>query len=157
MAYSYFPDGDQGNVIVLRLATDEGPYLFGYMNDDRLCTFVGALLDHLDQSRNPEFYAIAVKRFSHSISVENQTISTLQADRKIASHPIENASAVNSESHTRRVDLFDRSSRCPVKEGSVMAGASQQEILAAFFHDKVRHADEHVLSDIRVELPVDLV
>src|ERR1700751_1611027 len=152
MAQSYFPNGNQGNVVVLRLATNEGSYFFSYLNDDRFCTFVGAPLDHLDQSRNPEFDAIALKRFSHSISVENQTISSLQADRKIASHPIENASAVNSEGHTRRIDLFDRSSRCPVKEGSVMAGASQQEILAAFFHDKVRHADEHVLSDIRVEL-----
>src|ERR1700740_2053913 len=150
MAYSYFPDGDQGYVIVLRLATDEGPYLFGYLNDDRLCTFVGAPLDHLDQSRNPEFYAIAVKRFSHSIGVENQTIPPLQVDCKIASHPIENAPAVNSECHTRRVDLFDRSSGCPVEEGSVVPGSSQQQILATLFDNKVGHANEHVLPDIRV-------
>src|ERR1700760_1708783 len=135
MAHSYFPNSDQGDVIILRLATDEGPYLFGYLNDDRLCTVGGAPLDHLDQSRNPEFYAIAVKRFSHSISVENQTIPTLQADCKIASHPIENAPAVNSEGHTRRVDLFDQSSGCPVEERSVMTGASQHEILAALFQN----------------------
>src|SRR5215469_12421979 len=157
MAHSYFPNGDQGNVVVLRLAADERPYFFGYLNDDGLCTLVGAPLDHLDQSRNPEFYAIGVKRFSHSISVEDQTIPTLQADCKIASHPIENASAVNSEGHTRRVDLFNRFSSCPVEEGSVVAGASQHQILATFFHNKVGHADEHVLPDIRIQLPVDLV
>src|ERR1700678_2577231 len=133
MAPSSFPNGDQGDVVVLRLATDEGPYLFGYLSDDSLCTFVGAPLDHLDQSRNPEFYAIAVKRFGHSISVENETISTLQADRKIASYPIENSPAVNSERHAWRIDLFDRSSGCPVDERRVVAGAGKQKVVADCF------------------------
>src|SRR5262249_7530382 len=66
---------------------------------NRLRAIVCAAANRLHHAIDAELVSIGVKRFGHTVGVENETIVAVERYREIDSKPIEHASAVNSYHH----------------------------------------------------------
>src|SRR3712207_9037740 len=64
------------------------------------------------------------------------------------------APAVNSDGQPGRLDLGQLTGRRAVKHRRIMPRPSEGHRRADVIENEVRHADEHVLADVGIELPI---
>src|SRR5436309_2201949 len=91
--FSFFADGDQSNVVILRRGAGKISHILDDAVNDRLSAFAGTGTDRFDCALDTELVTCRVKRLGHAIGVEKQTITALNRDVKIVSHSVEYAAA----------------------------------------------------------------
>ena len=154
--FSYFADGNQSDVVVLRIRTGKITHVIDDLLYNRLGAVGRAGADGLHGAFDAKFVSVGIERFRYSIGIEDQAIIALEPDGKIARYPIEDVSAVNSNDHAGRFHRRNALRRPFVKQRRIVSGARKRDAVVHVIKNEIGHADEHVLFDVGIKLAVHL-